>query len=281
MNNLIIRGVDGTDKEAYALKKAKAMLCQNNKEKDCKCKSCSLSPEFHPDLLMVEPDGNSIKKEQADEMTRFVLDMPSVGSNRVVVVKDAQKMTDGAMNCLLKVLEEGPGKFIFITDERLISTVQSRCDEEYICDIYDGTDTFGLSPRAFLAATDLKAGVIKEFAKSDYFLKLNSLCSLFENIKNRNEVMLFFNELKEKDTNEFFTASSEREFVAMLKLMSAVFFGAAVPSCAILSDYTNVHTLYTELECLDISSECSSNIVQYRRGSYKKNDFFQFIKGLC
>jgi|GEM_PF-562309 len=85
----------------------------------------------HPDLLTIEPQ-DSIKIAQVREMEKFLTFAPySEGDFRVVVVKDAQKLTVAAQHALLKTLEEPPksAKIILCVDDRenLLPTVVSRC----------------------------------------------------------------------------------------------------------------------------------------------------------
>lgn len=84
-----------------------------------------------PDLLYIEPDGNSIKIEQIREMQKRVQEKPIGASRKVYIIDDADKMTKEAQNCLLKTLEEPPefATIILIgtNDNAFLATIKSRC----------------------------------------------------------------------------------------------------------------------------------------------------------
>lgn len=68
----------------------------------------SESYENNPDLLYIEPDGNSIKIEQIRQIQKEIQEKPIVSNKKVCIIDDADKMTKEAQNCLLKTLEEPP-----------------------------------------------------------------------------------------------------------------------------------------------------------------------------
>jgi len=84
----------------------------------------------HPDLLTIEPQ-DSIKIAQVREMEKFLTLAPYSGNFRIVVLKNAQKLTVVAQHALLKTLEEPPksAKIFLCVDneENLLATVVSRC----------------------------------------------------------------------------------------------------------------------------------------------------------
>ncbi len=84
-----------------------------------------------PDLLYIEPDGNSIKIEQIREMQKRVQEKPIQASKKVYIIDEADKMTKEAQNCLLKTLEEPP-EFVTIiligtNENAFLTTIKSRC----------------------------------------------------------------------------------------------------------------------------------------------------------
>ncbi len=84
-----------------------------------------------PDLLYIEPDGNSIKIEQIREMQKKVQEKPIGAKRKVYIIDQADKMTSEAQNCLLKTLEEPP-EFVTIiligvNENAFLTTIKSRC----------------------------------------------------------------------------------------------------------------------------------------------------------
>ena len=66
-----------------------------------------------------------------DGMQAKILEKPIISSKKVYVIKDADKMTKEAGNCLLKTLEEPPS-FVTIVliasnESALLNTIRSRC----------------------------------------------------------------------------------------------------------------------------------------------------------
>lgn len=86
----------------------------------------------HPDLAWVAPDdGGSIKVETIRNLLHALALAPVEGGARVAVIDQADAMTDGARNALLKTLEEpNPSVVIILTApnvDSLIPTIVSRC----------------------------------------------------------------------------------------------------------------------------------------------------------
>lgn len=100
------------------------------------CRSClQIAAQTHPDYFVVEPDPEAatpqIKIEQIRELEQQFVYRPLVGAQKICLIDDADRMTIGAANALLKTLEEPPGHslFILITSRlhALPITIRSRC----------------------------------------------------------------------------------------------------------------------------------------------------------
>jgi hypothetical protein len=80
-------------------------------------------------VRVVEPQGASIKVEQAREILRF-LSLQRIGRARVVIIDQAHLLNAQAANALLKIVEEPPADvfFVLVTDQpsSLLPTVRSR-----------------------------------------------------------------------------------------------------------------------------------------------------------
>ena len=128
---LIFSGPSGVGKKHSALSLAQALLCEKTEEKPCNsCKACKQTAmRRHPSLLVIEPDGLSIKMEELSKIRSF-LSLQSFSAHKIVVVDQAEQMNIHLQNALLKMLEEpSPNThFIFITSQpyKLLSTVRSR-----------------------------------------------------------------------------------------------------------------------------------------------------------
>ncbi len=129
-------GPSGVGKKTCAKAFARALLCQRPAEEDAcgECRSCrQVEGGNHPDFLKVEPEGGSIKIEQAREIQRRVTLAPFQGGRQVCLIDRAESMTDEAANCFLKILEEPPAGVVFILTcvqpYALLATVLSRCQQ--------------------------------------------------------------------------------------------------------------------------------------------------------
>lgn len=84
----------------------------------------------HPDLTALRTEGVIITIKQARELVERSYFSPSVGRYRVVIVEDADRMTERTSNVLLKALEEPPERTVWIlcapSDADLLPTIRSR-----------------------------------------------------------------------------------------------------------------------------------------------------------
>lgn len=83
------------------------------------------------DLLVIEPEKNSITIDKIRDISKFVSTKPFESNNKVVLIKQADLMRTEASNALLKNLEE-PKPFVYfilLTDNKnkLLKTIISRC----------------------------------------------------------------------------------------------------------------------------------------------------------
>ncbi|KAF0134650.1 MAG: DNA polymerase III delta' subunit [Candidatus Saganbacteria bacterium] len=114
---------------------AKSLNCESQISKPCNsCLSCrKLSNSTHPDLIIIEKDGASIKIEQIRKLKEFMHYGPSEGTYKIVVVNNADAITSDAANSFLKMLEEPPSYSTYLLvsqkEEGLLPTIISRCQK--------------------------------------------------------------------------------------------------------------------------------------------------------
>ncbi|GLU89385.1 DNA polymerase III subunit delta' [Agromyces sp. NBRC 114283] len=84
----------------------------------------------HPDLHVLTTEGVIIKVADVRDIVKRSHYAPSVGRHRVIVVEDADRMTEQTSNVLLKELEEPPERTVWIlcapSEADLIPTIRSR-----------------------------------------------------------------------------------------------------------------------------------------------------------
>jgi DNA polymerase-3 subunit delta' len=87
--------------------------------------------EQHPDLRVVEPEGNTFRKGDAERVVRNATLAPVEGRRKVVVADGCQDMEDEAAGYLLKTVEEPPAStvFVLLSTELVpeLVTIASRC----------------------------------------------------------------------------------------------------------------------------------------------------------
>ncbi|WP_429885447.1 DNA polymerase III subunit delta' [Geoalkalibacter halelectricus] len=123
-------GPEGIGKRLMALALVRAVVCPH---KGCgDCIACRKVDHFnHPDLHVLEPDGNAIKIEQVRAIQREFSYRPLEAPKKVCLIEQAEKLVPAAGNALLKTLEEPSGEALFILlsahPEQLLQTIRSRC----------------------------------------------------------------------------------------------------------------------------------------------------------
>ena len=129
----LFTGMEGIGKKLVALNMAKALNCEDHAGEACdRCRSCQLIDKgIYPDLILINPTGESIKIEQIRELERSIAYKPYEARWRVILIDGAERLTREAANALLKTLEEPPPWTVIIlvalAVEELPPTVPSRC----------------------------------------------------------------------------------------------------------------------------------------------------------
>ncbi len=98
------------------------------------CAECERARRgLHPDLHVVEREGDLIRVEQVDPVIADLGLKPFSGSRRVWIIPEVEYLHPAAANKLLKSIEEPPAYvyFLLVTDrlERVLPTIVSRCQQ--------------------------------------------------------------------------------------------------------------------------------------------------------
>ena len=141
-HSYIFWGTEGIGKKVIAKEFSKKILCLQDHNNNCDCKSCiEFDSNNNPDFQLLEPNDGKIKIEQIREMQRKVAEKPIISDKKVYVIDNADTMTTEAQNCLLKTLEEPPEYITIIlicsNEDNLLSTIKSRCTRMHFEPIND------------------------------------------------------------------------------------------------------------------------------------------------
>ena len=116
------------------IKLIKKINCEFTYKDTCqKCNVCNLiNNNSLPSLIVIEPDGKNIKKEQVIDLKKRFSFKPIYTPNNVYIIKNADKLNGSSANTMLKFIEE-PGDniigFLITTNlNNVISTIRSRCE---------------------------------------------------------------------------------------------------------------------------------------------------------
>lgn len=132
----LFSGDEGIGKRMTALALAATVNCrQPGPDGGCGlCQACRMTAsQSHPDLQVVEPDGDEIKIDQIREVQSTLSLKPHEGRKKILIVDQAEAMNVASANAFLKTLEEPPGNSLIILissmPQRLLRTIRSRCQE--------------------------------------------------------------------------------------------------------------------------------------------------------
>ncbi len=166
----LLIGPPGSGKQALAHAFAAALLSVGSADDEARERHVRLAlAGQHPDLRLVEPEGNTFRKGDAERVVRSATLAPVEGARKVIVADGCEDMEDEAAGYLLKTVEEPPAStvFVLLTTEIVpeIVTIASRCVRvelfalatEMVADrlVAEGADPERAAAAAAAAAGDL------------------------------------------------------------------------------------------------------------------------------
>jgi len=125
----LFTGPPGSGRSVAARAFAAALQCP---EGGCgTCRECRTALDgTHADVTLVATEGLSIKVEHARQLVQEAAHRPSLGRWRVIIVEDADRLTERAADALLKALEEPAPRTVWMlcapSSEDVIVTIRSR-----------------------------------------------------------------------------------------------------------------------------------------------------------
>jgi len=131
----LITGPPGSGRSVAALCFAAALQCTSSGVPGCgECRACATTMSgTHADVRRIIPEGLSIGVDEMRAIVQIASRRPATGRWQIVLIEDADRLTEGAANALLKVVEEPPPSTVFllcapsVDPEDIALTLRSRC----------------------------------------------------------------------------------------------------------------------------------------------------------
>ena len=131
----LFTGPPGSGRSVAARAFAAALQCERAGALGCgECSACrTVAARTHPDIHSVVPEGLSIGVNEMRLVVGRAARRPSLGQWQIVVIEDADRLTEQASNALLKAVEEPPERTVFLLcapslhPDDVSVTIRSRC----------------------------------------------------------------------------------------------------------------------------------------------------------
>ncbi|QVK18088.1 DNA polymerase III subunit delta' [Mycoplasmatota bacterium] len=128
----LFEGEKGTKKKEIALEFAKLLYCEETGNVCDRCINClRIEHNNHPNVLIIEPENNTIKKEQVLYLQQEYSKTNLEPGPKIYIIVNIDKMSNNAANSILKFIEEPQEETytILITDNihQILPTIISRC----------------------------------------------------------------------------------------------------------------------------------------------------------
>jgi len=153
----LFTGPPGSGRSVAARAFAAALLCDDG---GCGvCQTCrTVLSGAHPDVTICRTEQLSIKVDDIRELVRKAAMAPVTGAWQVIIVEDADRMTDRAADALLKSLEEPPPRTVWMlcapNADDVFVTIRSRTREVRLVTPPDD-ETAGLLVRQYGVPADV------------------------------------------------------------------------------------------------------------------------------
>jgi DNA polymerase-3 subunit delta' len=228
----LFTGPPGSGRSVAARAFAAALECPDD---GCgTCRECRTARDgSHADVMVVATEGLSIQVKQARELVQLAAHRPSVGRWRVVIVEDADRLTESAADALLKSLEEPTPRTVWVlcapSLEDVIITIRSRSRHvrlrtppvEAVADLLvrrDGIDR----PMALYAARAAQShvGLARRLARDEGArIRRRDVLALASRIRSVGDAVNAAADLASIATEESNASSAERDMAERSRLM--------------------------------------------------------------
>ena len=231
----LFTGPPGSGRSVAARAFAAALLCPQG---GCgECRECRTALEAtHADVDVVSTEGLSIKVEQARDLVQLAAHRPSVGRWRVIVVEDADRLTERAADALLKALEEPSPRTVWMlcapSLEDVIITIRSRSRHvrlrtpsvEAVADLLTRRDGVDPSMALYAArAAQSHVGLARRLARDEHArIRRHDVITLSTKIVGVGEAIGAAGDIMTIATEEAAAASGERDAAEKARLLEVL-----------------------------------------------------------
>ncbi len=99
------------------------------------------SIDNNPDIIVLEPDGKTINKDQINELLANLSTTSQIHGKKAYIITNFDLLSDNLFNKLLKTIEEPfPNTYAFLITsniDNVVKTIRSRCQEIFISSTID------------------------------------------------------------------------------------------------------------------------------------------------
>lgn len=158
----------------------------------------NIDEQNYPELKIIYPDGQWIKKEQLKDLQEEFNKKSIMGNNKVYIINQAEKLNVNSANTILKFIEEPPEGIvaILVTDNiyQLLETIISRCqiislNGQANIDKMDSTIS---KIGKYMCDTNID---YENFMNSDYITKIEDIIKFVKYYENNGKkILLYMNE---------------------------------------------------------------------------------------
>ena len=231
----LLTGPPGSGRSVAARAFAAALECPTG---GCgECIECRTAMDgSHADVDVIATEGLSIKVEQARDLAALSAHRPSVGPWRVIIIEDADRLTERAADALLKALEEPVARTVWVlcapSVEDVVITIRSRSRHvrlrtppaEAVAELLQRRDGID-APMALYAARAAQShvGLARRLARDEGArIRRRDVISLAGKIRGVGHAIDAASDLAKIAEEESGAASTERDAVEKQRLMEVL-----------------------------------------------------------
>lgn len=158
----------------------------------------------YPDIMVIEPDGNWIKKSQLMALQKEYSNKSLIGTKRFYIIKNAECLNAASANTMLKFLEEPEDNIyaFLVTDNRyhVLDTILSRCQ---VLSLKENSFSFFLD--------EATLSILKGITDPNYFF-IHYNFFITDVLKDKNIVFYYFDNI-EKIFVSFLHSKYDKNFL--------------------------------------------------------------------